>query len=83
MPMTPKKTSDVPFCINFRRMRIEAGITQCDLAQRSGLTYRQLLSYELGHATPNVDQAYAIAMALGGSMDEMCKSDNEQKKEEA
>ena len=81
MPAKPKDLSGVIFCISLRERRMREGITQSDLAKRSGLTWRQICSYELGTSTPNVDQALAIAKALGASLDQMCGYDPHNKKE--
>lgn len=52
-------------------LRIEAGLTQEELAQRIGLKKQNISRYENSHCEPNIRTAKKIADALGVSIEEM------------
>lgn len=60
------------FARNMRVRRAELDITQDELAERSGVTANLIWKYESGSTTPGTDKAYAIAEALGCTLDELC-----------
>lgn len=60
------------FAKNLRVRRAELDITQAELADRSGVTADLIWKYESGSTTPGADKAYAIAEALGCTLDELC-----------
>jgi len=51
--------------------RRASGLTQAQLAERSGVSLRQVAAYERGESLPRFDAAVAIAHALGVSVDEL------------
>lgn len=47
------------------RLRMEAGLTQQQLAEKAGMNVRQYNDYENGRVTPRTAQKVRIADALG------------------
>lgn len=70
------------FCCNLRRERRAKDLTQTELGRLCNLTYKQIANYETGVNLPSIEQAVAIARALGKSMDEMCETEHFKRKEE-
>lgn len=70
------------FCRNFRRERRAKDLTQTELGRLCNLTYKQIANYETGANLPSIEQAVAIARALGKSMDELCETEQFKRKEE-
>lgn len=58
-----------------RRRRVELGMTQLDLAERTGLSEAAVRSYELGTRNPKDAHREAIAEALGVSADYLREHD--------
>lgn len=56
------------FAVNVAAARRETGMTQAQLAERSGVSLRQVAAYERGESLPRFDAAVAIAGALGVSV---------------
>jgi transcriptional regulator with XRE-family HTH domain len=54
-----------------QQLREGRGLTQVQLAQRSGVPLGSLRNYEQGHRTPLLDQAAKLAKALGCSIDDI------------
>jgi transcriptional regulator with XRE-family HTH domain len=52
------------FAMVLRRARHDAGLTQADLALRTGLTSRYIRSLEAGKACPSLDAVFRFAQAL-------------------
>lgn len=52
------------FATVLRRSRKDRGLTQADLALRSGLTSRYIRSLEASQACPSLDAVFKLAMAL-------------------
>jgi transcriptional regulator with XRE-family HTH domain len=52
---------------NLKRVRLEKGLTQEELADLSGFTQQYLSTVESGRANPAIVTIYEIAMALGVS----------------
>ncbi len=57
---------------NIRTRRRALDLSQSELAERAGLTPDLIWNYERGNYTPGADKAYAIAEALGCTLDELC-----------
>lgn len=57
---------------NIRMRRRALDLSQTELAERAGLTPDLIWNYERGNYTPGADKAYAIAEALGCTLDELC-----------
>lgn len=55
-----------------RTRRAELDMSQAELAKRSGLTADLIWKYENEVNTPGADKAYAIAEALGVTLDDLC-----------
>jgi len=60
-----------------RRHRIEAGLTQMQLAEKLGITYQQVQKYETGKSSITVERLYQIADALDVSVQDIL-SDTEE-----
>ena len=60
---------------NAARLRKEAGFTQEQLAERSGLSQQYLSKLESGRRNPTVVTLYELAMALGVSHVELVRSE--------
>ena len=59
---------------NLKRIRISYGITQAELAQRSGVTLRSIQMYEQRNKNINkasVDTIYSLAKVLGCTMEDL------------
>lgn len=54
-----------------RTRRAELGLTQAELAARTGIDKRQIRRYEAGDTQPTLSVAAALARVLGLSLDEM------------
>lgn len=54
-----------------REVRMEKGMTQAQLAERSGLCRSYIMSIEAGQRNPTVKTVTAIAEALGVSVKEL------------
>ena len=52
------------FAANMRAERARAGITQEELAQKSGVSVATIQNYERGESTPNLDLVCMIAGAI-------------------
>jgi transcriptional regulator with XRE-family HTH domain len=62
---------------NVRRLRLQRGLTQEQLAERSGFTQQYVSGLESGHRNPTVVTLYEIAQALGGTPTELLDPDGE------
>ena len=62
-----------------RKRRVAKGLTQFDLAMRSGVPDRYISRYELGKSLPNTDHLRKLAKALGVTTDYLLglESDND------
>jgi transcriptional regulator with XRE-family HTH domain len=60
---------------NAARLRAEAGLTQEQLAERSGLTQQYISDLERGKCNPTIVTLYELAQALGASQVELVKPD--------
>ena len=50
---------------NLKKARIAAGLTQTELAKRTGVTERSIYNYEKNSRAPKIDVAERFAQALG------------------
>jgi transcriptional regulator with XRE-family HTH domain len=50
---------------NLRKCRIEKGLSQTDLAERTGLRTRRIVNLEKARGSPRVSTIEALARALG------------------
>ena len=57
------------FCRKIRLLRHEAGLTQRQVAEKIGVTYRTYQNYEAGASLPSGSVASRLAAALGVSAD--------------
>lgn len=60
------------FAAKLRGKRAEADFTQEELARRSGVSAASIKDYENGRTSPLLDNAYALAAALGCSVNDLC-----------
>ncbi len=61
---------------NFARLRREQGLTQEEVAVRSGFSQQYISSLERGRRNPTVITLYELAQALGVSHVELVAPDN-------
>jgi transcriptional regulator with XRE-family HTH domain len=66
--------ADPALAATLRRMRIERGDTQEDLAHRAGLTVAAFARIERGNANPTWTTVRRIAVALGVSLATLAES---------
>lgn len=52
------------FGVNLRRLRLEAGLTQMELANRSGMDMAEISRLELGKRDPRLSTVARVAGAL-------------------
>lgn len=62
---------------NVARLRREKGLTQEEVAERSGFSQQYLSGLERGRRNPTVVTLYELAQALGVSHTELVKPDEE------
>ena len=62
---------------NFTRLREEMGLTQEEVAGRSGFSQQYLSGLERGRRNPTVITLYELAQALGTSHVELIKPDDQ------
>lgn len=62
---------------NARRLRLAKGLTQEQLADRSGFTQYYISSLELGRRNPTIVSIHELAQALGASPVELVAPDRE------
>lgn len=58
---------------NLKRLRVEQGLTQGELARKIGKAQTVISGYERGSCRPDIETAFVIADALGSSVYEMTK----------
>lgn len=58
-----------------RQLRIDAGLTQRDVAERTGLKLSALSHYEHGRREPSLRNLRRLSLALGISADELLRGD--------
>jgi transcriptional regulator with XRE-family HTH domain len=51
--------------------RLKAGITQAELARRSGLPLRSIQNWEAGHRNPRPEALLRLARVVGVSMEDL------------
>ncbi len=62
---------------NIRKARLAAGMTQEELAERSGFSQQYISGLERGKRNPTIVSVYELALALGVSHEELvCASDD-------
>ena len=57
---------------NIREARIDARMTQDELAAESNVSVDSVRKYEAGSTCPTLENAWAIACSLGVSIDDLC-----------
>ncbi len=74
------KTQPKRFCgANLRQLRLRAGWTQAELAERAGIRReRQIIRWENNQNEPRIETAVGLADALGVSVDELFAPVDEQ-----
>lgn len=63
--------SSEDFASRLRRIRRMADVTQKELSERTGIDSSLIARYEAGAVTPNLNSAYALAEALGVTLDDL------------
>ncbi len=66
-----RPTYEFPFDAAIKAARIEAGRTQVDIAEETGLSVHAIRRIEQGIQRINLSEAAAIAETLGRSLDEL------------
>ena len=62
-----------------KEKRVEAGLTQAELATKAGTSSRTIQNYELGHVTPNrIDVSQRLADVLDISVDYLIYGEKEE-----
>ena len=61
---------------NFARLRREKGLTQEDVANRSGFSQQYLSGLEQGHRNPTVITLHELAQAIGVDHVDLVKPDS-------
>ena len=69
------------FNANLKRIRIEKGLTQTQLAEACGVTGQAISNYESGIREPSLKTLKMQANALDVSVDELLREDPEQEQE--
>ena len=57
--------------ITLKNLRKEKGLTQKDLAEKVGINWQVLSSYEQGYRRPDLVTLYNLSVALECSMDDL------------
>ena len=55
-----------------KELRESCGMSPSDLSEKAGIDYSAVIKYEAGKNSPGLDNAYALAMALGCRIDDLC-----------
>ena len=55
-----------------RQLRVAAGLTQQQLAERVHVSARTIISIEKGQYSPSLMLAYRMARVVGGSVEQLC-----------
>ncbi len=58
---------------NLKKCRLQAGLTQTELAEVIGVAQPTIAEYEVGKKTPTLDKAIKIAKILGTTCEELFK----------
>ncbi|ANE22561.1 hypothetical protein AAY81_04840 [Denitrobacterium detoxificans] len=61
----------VAFAQNLRAERARVGLSQQELSDKAGVDRMSISKYERGHALPNLNNAAALACALGCSLESL------------
>ena len=64
--------SKAEFAERLYQRRVARHMSQADLAERAGMTPDLVWSYENGRYVPGADKAYALAEALGCTINDLC-----------
>lgn len=64
---------------NIRRIRIERGLSQEELAQAVGVTGSAISRWESGQRQPNIEKLKKLSAALGVTVDELLQDRGEEK----
>ena len=57
---------------NLKALRKAKGLSQEELAARSGVSAASLIKYESGEMTPGIDKVISMAEALGCTPNDLC-----------
>ena len=60
---------------NLKRLRVEKGITQGELADKVGVQNTAICNYETGFREPNIETLKKLASALDVTVDELLKDE--------
>ena len=76
---SPKNNKKFDFPGRLRRLRKDAGLSQREVAERTGISEHMISAYEAGRNDPTLIMLYSLADYFGITLDELCKGgDNEQ-----
>lgn len=64
--------------MSIRAVRKSKGLTQLQLANKSGVSREQINKYERGHRVPELGNLIKIRDALGSTLDELVSEDEEE-----
>src|SRR6516165_5339345 len=71
---------DVSFGQNLQRLREGAGLSQSELAGKTGLAVRTIQNWEINRNQPRLDAIIKLARALGVPIEELAVSEDPEKK---
>lgn len=63
---------DISICFRMKQLRRELGLTQAEIAEKTGIEKSSVSAYEKGTRAPAAVAAAKIAKALGVSLDYLC-----------
>lgn len=73
-----KKNQDIVLRNNIKKLRLDKGITQQQLAEKVGVTNRTIIALEKGDYNPTVLLAYRIARVFCLSIEEVFEFEEEE-----
>ncbi len=65
-----------------RQLRVAAGLTQQQLAERVHVSARTIISIEKGQYSPSLMLAYRMARVFGGTVEQLCCLEENLQREE-
>ena len=66
-----------------RKLRRDAGLTQTELAEKTGLSQQAVSDYEVGNRKPSLDAAEKLALGLDRPMEDIARAVKEQRLNES
>ncbi len=73
MPNEKKNTSALIIGANIRRLRLEKGWSQAELARRAGINPKTVSRHEKGESRPDEHSLWTTAEVLGVAVEDLCR----------